>query len=454
MRILENIAYGLMGLVFACLAFILACVVNPDIGVWVGALLQPADEEEVQVDTSNKYYVEVPDWDYIYGNSEETDSHDVESEENSSSGLGDMITNAVTGISDAIAELEATEVDNPADNDVTVEDVANAADAMVDVLKGKGIHVVVESDDNKTKAEDTVSSDGSDNAEAVAYAPGVPVGKSGYAAFDPEIIELDDEGLARQAINSVDYGDLGEGLTFDSQFYPYYNMLSEEGKSLYRQIYANTRALNPAFRPVQQVTMDTMQMIIMSVVLDHPELFWLDTTFYQEYDYQGVAVKLRLRYYDKIKDIPSANSQFLAAADQIVAGASGLPDDLSKEVYIHNLLAEKLNYKHNPLDQSAYSAIVGNDTVCAGYAKAFQYLMQRLGVPTYLCAGYAGQMHAWNIIKLGDNYYNVDVTWDDQDPTVYDYFNLSDRDNYNHKRMYNSVYLPACNEGVFIAVAD
>ena len=447
MKILENIAYGVLGVLFACLAFIIACAVNPDIGVWVGALLQPADEE-VKVDTSNKYYVEVPDWDYIYGKSDKNSNE----EDEEKSGIGDMITNAVAGISDAIAELEATEVSNPAENDITVEDVANAADAMADILTGKGgkIHVDVEAEDNKTKTTDNSEKE----EETPAYAPGVPQGKSSYAAFDPEIIELTDEGLARQAMNSVDYGELGDGLNFDSTFYPYYNMLNDGGKSLYRQIYANTLALNTAFRPIQQVSMDTMQMIILSVVFDHPELFWLDTTFYQEYDYQGVAVKLRLRYYDKITDIPAANNQFMAAADAIVAGASGLTDDYAKELYIHNILADKLTYKHNPLDQSAYSAIVGNETVCAGYAKAFQYLMQRLGVPTYLCAGYAGEMHAWDIIKLGDNYYNVDVTWDDQDPTVYDYFNLSDRDNYSHKRMYNSVYLPSCDEGTFIAVVD
>ena len=136
----------------------------------------------------------------------------------------------------------------------------------------------------------------------------------------------------------------------------------------------------------------------------------------------------------------------MAAADAIVAGASGLTDDYAKELYIHNILADKLTYKHNPLDQSAYSAIVGNETVCAGYAKAFQYLMQRLGVPTYLCAGYAGEMHAWDIIKLGDNYYNVDVTWDDpvitngDERLMYTYF-LKDDEMFNVDRTKSKEYV-------------
>lgn len=455
MKVVESIAYGVLGLLFAGVMAILACVVNPDIGVWVGDLLKPADAEEVKVDTSKKYYVEVPDWDYIYG--KKTKEEKDEGSENSS-GIGAMITDAVNGLSDAINQLEATEVEDMASKDVTVEDVANAADAIANALTGKGgkgIKVSIETDSNKSSgASGDTNASGKDDEEKPAYAPGVPAGKSSYAAFDPEIIELTDPGLAKQAINSTDYGALGDGYDFSTEYYPYYHMLNDTGKALYRQIYANTLNLNTTFRPIEQVNMNTMQMIIMSVVFDHPELFWLDTTFYQEYDYQGTAIKLRLRYYDRITNIPAANQEFLAAADAILAGAAGLPDDYSKELYIHDYLAEKLTYKHNPLDQSAYSAIVGNTTVCAGYAKAFQYLMQRLGVPTYLCAGSAGELHAWDIIKLGDNYYNVDCTWDDQDPTVYDFYNLSDADNYMHKRMFNSVYLPACNEGTFIASAQ
>jgi transglutaminase/protease-like cytokinesis protein 3 len=71
--------------------------------------------------------------------------------------------------------------------------------------------------------------------------------------------------------------------------------------------------------------------------------------------------------------------------------------------------------------------------------------MQQLGVPTYYTVGWGGEMHAWDIIKLEDDYYNVDVTWDDQDPTMYDFFNVSDRQNVMHTRMYQSRYLPPCN---------
>ena len=70
--------------------------------------------------------------------------------------------------------------------------------------------------------------------------------------------------------------------------------------------------------------------------------------------------------------------------------------------------------------------------------------MQRLEVPTYNCTGWGGrERHAWNIVLLDDGYHNVDVTWDDSGEN-YDFFNLSDAENKQHRRMDFSVYLPKC----------
>jgi transglutaminase/protease-like cytokinesis protein 3 len=97
------------------------------------------------------------------------------------------------------------------------------------------------------------------------------------------------------------------------------------------------------------------------------------------------------------------------------------------------------------MNQSVYSALVNGETVCAGYARAMQYLMQRLGIPCYYCTGYAGQNHAWNIVRLDDGYYNVDVTWDDTPGGEYDYFNRTDAEYAGtHVRQSLSVNLPVC----------
>ena len=100
------------------------------------------------------------------------------------------------------------------------------------------------------------------------------------------------------------------------------------------------------------------------------------------------------------------------------------------------------------MNQSAYSAVVNHETVCAGYARAFQFLLQQYGIPCYLCVGYAGEPHAWNIVCLDGKYYNVDVTWDDTEEesgVSYDWYNRSDADYATtHLRQGLSVNLPPC----------
>lgn len=114
---------------------------------------------------------------------------------------------------------------------------------------------------------------------------------------------------------------------------------------------------------------------------------------------------------------------------------------------MHDALASAVTYDLTAdMNQSAYSALVNGKSVCAGYARAYQYLLQQLGIPCYYCTGYSGGDHAWNIVKLDDGYYNVDVTWDDANTLRYDYFNKTDADFAStHVRQNLSVYLPACN---------
>ncbi len=271
----------------------------------------------------------------------------------------------------------------------------------------------------------------------------------------PETIDIEDEDQAQEIINSVNYGETGEGLEFDKLYYPYYHMLNYRCKALYRQMYANALALNKKFAPINEATTNRELMNAFCCLLDdHPELFWVDISFYTEYDYKGHVIEFDFDFYMNFKNIPSARTKFEETAHNLVEGARDLGTPYEKELYIHDLIVDKLTYQYNSLDQSAYSSVVQNYTVCAGYARCFQYLMQLLEVPTYNCHGWGGrERHAWNIIKLDDGYHNVDVTWDDS-LANYDYFNLSDAENDSHRRMEFSVYLPPCVSSNYRPVSD
>lgn len=292
------------------------------------------------------------------------------------------------------------------------------------------------------------STEGSSNNTATTSVKDV-ANKSDTRDTKPVVINVTDNNI-NEILLGATIGETGRHTYFNTRYYPYYNMLQARQQILYRQIYANANALNTEFCPIiDAVTPKELYNVYRCVRFDHPELFWLDLSCYKEFDYNGYVVKISLQYYD-FDDLEAARQKFEETADALVEGAKDLKTDLEKEKYVHDLLVDKLTYQRGPLDQSAYSAIVEDKTVCAGYTAAMQYLMQKLQIPAYACVGWggtasSGENHAWNIILIDGEFYNVDCTWDDSDPVNYSFFNVSDKMNSMHTRGWYSKKLPPCN---------
>ncbi len=275
----------------------------------------------------------------------------------------------------------------------------------------------------------------------------VPEAVSGKSGYQPvtEKSEAVPEGEDGEYVSELGYGETGDGLTFDPVFYPYYQMLDEKGQHIYRQVYANAAAMNEEFAPIEAVPVSELKNVIMAVYNDHPELFWLNTIFTCKYDKDRICAELALDYNMTKEELAKASPDFYNRTNSILTEVQNL-GTYEKEKILHDMLIQQIEYdKSAGMNQSAYSALVDGKSVCAGYARAYQYLLQRLGIPCYYCTGYAGQDHAWNIVALDDGYYNVDVTWDDTPGGEYDYFNKSDQDYADtHIRQDLSVNLPQC----------
>lgn len=72
-----------------------------------------------------------------------------------------------------------------------------------------------------------------------------------------------------------------------------------------------------------------------------------------------------------------------------------------------------LNNAEHKLKYSGYAALVNKTAVCQGYAVLMYRLLLECGVDNRIVAGVSyGEKHSWNIIKLGNTFYNVDATWD------------------------------------------
>lgn len=232
---------------------------------------------------------------------------------------------------------------------------------------------------------------------------------------------------------------------FDKELYVYYTFLDDNERLVYKQIYENAIIYNKSVKLITPITVDELKTTIEAVYNDHPELFYLDTNYTYKYNNQNEVIEITLQYNDLISNIEYNKKIFDERINAIVTEAKALSSDFEKEKYVYRKLLDETTYDKNAkLNQSAYSSLILGKSVCAGYARAFQLILQKLNIPTYYVLGTANEEHAWNIVKLSGEYYNVDLTWDDTGRR-YSHFNITDKEiSKTHERASVSRKLPKC----------
>lgn len=121
--------------------------------------------------------------------------------------------------------------------------------------------------------------------------------------------------------------------------------------------------------------------------------------------------------------------------------------DYEKVKTIHDYIVNTTVYDHDNLvnntipdvDYTAKGVLENNIAVCRGYAEAFKLLMNELGIECEILTGKADNIsHAWNVVKIDNEWYQVDCTFDDpvttdgvrKDTLRYDYFLITDEQMY------------------------
>ena len=96
--------------------------------------------------------------------------------------------------------------------------------------------------------------------------------------------------------------------------------------------------------------------------------------------------------------------------------------DLQKTMYIFEKLSSQVIYPYdtdrfnNKEEVYSLRGLINNQSICGGYALIFKEFMDRLGIENYYEDGYyvdnnSKHGHAWNIVKLNNKYYPLDLTY-------------------------------------------
>ena len=128
----------------------------------------------------------------------------------------------------------------------------------------------------------------------------------------------------------------------------------------------------------------------------------------------GLAVAIGLEYCTA-QDVAAMQVKL----DQLVDQANTLcQTDLEKVFYVHEWLVQNIAYDREHLsddvqdDHNLRGALLEGAAVCDGYAKTYALTLRKLGITGVLVTS-KDIGHAWNMVELDGNWYQVDCTWDD-----------------------------------------
>ena len=162
------------------------------------------------------------------------------------------------------------------------------------------------------------------------------------------------------------------------------------------------------------------------------------------YGYSGCRLSYSTAGYIKYAMAYHSNAEQEAKLTEAVAVAmtklqlNGL-SEAKKITKIHDYICNNVDYEYNSKEEqiyTAYGALCTGKAVCQGYAVLFYRLCKEAGLSVRIISGTGnGGPHAWNIVRIGSKYYNMDCTWDGQDAATYNEFLLkSEADFRDHTR--------------------
>ncbi len=205
-----------------------------------------------------------------------------------------------------------------------------------------------------------------------------------------------------------------------------YETLTDREKELYDMIYQGVSEMRYKICAEDAYTVEEWVKIYGLVYNQEPELF-----------YMGSKIKVgKLFYLTKDADVINQMQKDIdAVADKLVSEANGKSSTFEKLKVFHDYLvlnstfelSEEGSYEYNSSIYNAFGSGEEQGNIqCAGYAKAVQYLCDKVGISCMVVTGETseGQTHAWNVVDVDGVWYNLDCTWDDPILKTANYKNL------------------------------
>jgi len=237
-----------------------------------------------------------------------------------------------------------------------------------------------------------------------------------------------------------------------------YQSLTGYDALLYTQI-AAALDQHEASIPIEISEPKEAMRLLSYVLADYPEYFWVEgggTIITTTRNGKAVDYSLEFIYLMDEKQRAEAQTEIDAAAELCLSQIDPNWTEYDKVKAVYDFIIANTEYSIDRSDdQTLYSVMVSGEGVCTGYAKATQYLLNKLGIfCTYITGDIPGRdSHAWNLVKVDGEYYFLDTTWGDpvfegesvpDDYISYDYFCITTGDLLKTHRIDHDWPVPEC----------
>lgn len=225
----------------------------------------------------------------------------------------------------------------------------------------------------------------------------------------------------------------------------YYSVMPSDHQKAYKMIFDGIQMR--AFQIVVSTSLSRgeVQEIYLKVLYDSPLFYYVNQTVIRMQGQPGHWLLLPEYLYTST-EIARINRSIRNVVNRVKARAGAfLDNEFRLEKCLHDSVVKSVAYDYDSLKKrdsfnahSIVGAFLDRRAVCEGIAKAFKLLCNEFGIKCIVVLGKANPKgvyteadnHAWNLVKIGDESYHVDVTWDNlYDEKLrhisYDYFNLT-----------------------------
>ena len=230
---------------------------------------------------------------------------------------------------------------------------------------------------------------------------------------------------------------------YDTESKFYYNELSDAEKAFYDQMKSVCEELywenvNPKkttdqigqekyyYGEMELGELDSYKAEWIALVFycSNPKYFFLSTDAYQLHSLINVDGKYGIVIDNEFSDrkkIDEYRDLLEAKTDEWLESLSVYNDDLEKETAICRMIVDNIEYDYSIDSEESkreyfyasniIGGLINGKSICSGYAKIAQYICNAAGIESVYVLATADGSHAWNMVKLYDEWYCLDTTW-------------------------------------------